>query len=112
MSGSHSLRFDETQFWVIHRRREYGPFDYNWNKDYRGIELLYAGEKFGEYCSPEELFADLRRFCLPMSVVQVASIVLGCTVFGVLNGWSLEERKQLLGEKLADQGFERFTGDL
>ncbi|MCA8995612.1 MAG: hypothetical protein KDA80_01445 [Planctomycetaceae bacterium] len=102
MSNSHGLRFDETQFWVIHRRVEYGPFDYDWSTDLRGIEFLYQGRKFGEVCSAGEIFADLKEFSLPMRVVEVASVVLGCTVLGICNGFSSGERENLLVETLKE----------
>src|SRR5262245_31833571 len=85
VSPTHGLRFADTCFWVTHRRREYGPFDYEWSKDLNGVELTYAGQKFGEYCSDAEIFADLKEFQLPTSVVEVGSIVIGCIVFGLLN---------------------------
>ncbi len=88
MRNSHGLRFDDTRFWVIHRRTEYGPFDYDWSQDLRGMELLYQGTKFGEVCSAGELFADMREFRLPMRVVEVASVVLGCLVMGISSGFS------------------------
>ena len=106
---SHKLRFSGTRFWVTHRRREYGPFDYEWSKDFCGIELVYRGHKFGEYVSAEEIFADLREFALPLTVVEVSSIVLGCVIYGVLNGLTEAERTRLLIERLTDAGHEKFT---
>lgn len=106
---SHGLRFDGTRFWVTHRRRKYGPFDYEWSQDFLGIELLFRGRKFGEYCSSEEIYADLKQFRLPMRVVEVASIVLGCTLYGVLNGWSRPEREQLLIDRLCSMGHQKFA---
>ena len=100
MSSSHGLRFDETQFWVIHRRTEYGPFDYDWSADLRGMELLYQGTKFGEVCSCDEIFADMKEFQLPMRVVEVASVVFGCVVLGVCAGFSAAERSTLLADTL------------
>ena len=93
----------------MHRRREYGPFDYEWSKDFCGVELAYAGRKFGEYCSRDEIFADLKEFKLPMRVVEVGSIVLGCIVYGVLNGLSQPERDKLLIDRLQSSGHERFV---
>lgn len=109
MPPSHGLRFDGTRFWVTHRRRKYGPFDYEWSQDFLGIELLFRGRKFGEYCSSEEIYADLKQFRLPMRVVEVASIVLGCTLYGVLNGWSRPEREQLLIDRLCSMGHQKFA---
>jgi hypothetical protein len=108
LSNSHGLRFEETRFWVIHRRTEYGPFDYDWSADLRGIELLYCGTKFGEVCSAGEVFADLREFRLPMRVVEVASVVLGCTVLGITSGLNDRERGNLLLETLLEFHCEDF----
>ena len=104
MLPSHGLRFADSQFWVMHRRRRYGPFDYEWSKDFCGIELTYAGRKFGEYCSADEIFADLKEFKLPASVVEVSSIVLGCIVYGVLNGLPGPRRMEFLTERLQTMG--------
>jgi hypothetical protein len=103
------LRFSGTRFWVTHRRREYGPFDYEWSKDFCGIELVYRGKKFGEYVSAEEIFADLKEFALPTTVVEVSSIVLGCVIYGVLNGLNEAERNQLLIDRLKAAGHEKFS---
>ncbi|SFH56360.1 hypothetical protein [Planctomicrobium piriforme] len=102
MPGSHGLRFDQTQFWVIHRRTEYGPFDYDWSPDLSGMELLYQGVKFGEVCSRQEVFADLREFRLPLRVVHVASVVMGCVVLGVSGGYNDAEKKALLVKTLQE----------
>lgn len=109
MACSHGIRFADTRFWITHRRREYGPFDYEWSKDLRGIELLYQGRKFGECCSEDEIFADLGEFGLPMCVVEVSSIVLGCVVYGVVNGLSHGEREVFLLDQLRSLGYGRFA---
>lgn len=109
MLPSHGLRFATTQFWVTHRHREYGPFDYEWSKDFRGIELTYCGRKFGEYCGQDELFADLKEFRLPMSVVEVSSIVLGCIVYAVLHGFTQQERERFLTDRLRAMGKAQFA---
>lgn len=96
---------------MIHRRREYGPFDYEWSKDLGGMELLYRGQKFGEYCSENEIFADLTEFKLPRRVAEVASVVLGCIVFSILRGHSDEQRAAFLRERLRLEGLERFLDD-
>ena len=93
MSAAHGLRFDGTQFWVTHRRREFGPFDYEWSREFDGIELWYGGQKFGEICSEDEIFADLKEFHLPMRVVEVASVVFGSTLRSILSGHSARERR-------------------
>ena len=112
MPPSCGLRFEGTSFWVTHRRREYGPFDYDWSKDFCGIELLYLGRKFGEYCSAEEIFADLKQFKLPMRVVEVASIVLGSILFGLLNGLSAREKHLDLINRLHQHGLAKFVQQL
>lgn len=109
MQQTHGIRFDQTQFWVIHRRREYGPFDYDWSPDMRGMELLYQGIKFGEICSEGEIFADLREFRLPMRVVEVASVVLGSVVLGVSCGFNQAERSALLVDVLKRFDCDRFV---
>ncbi len=111
MSGSHGIQLDGTRFWVKHRRRVYGPFDYEWTSDFCGVEMLYNGEKFGEYCSVDEIFADLKPFHLPMSVVRVTTIVMGCVLYGVLNGLRESERHQLLTRRLCELGYEQFAPD-
>jgi len=107
--STHGVLFEGSRFWVTHRRRDYGPFDYEWSQDFAGVELMYAGKKFGEYCSKEEIFADLKEFRLPATVVDVATIVLGCLVFGVLNGLPESERRQLISDQLLSGGYERFA---
>lgn len=108
----HGLRFDGGRFWVCHRRREYGPFDYEWSRDLGGVELTFRGEKFGEFCSPEEIYADLKGFHLPRTVAEVGSIVAGCIVFGVLNGLDEAERRRMIFEQLAAGGHPRFGESL
>jgi hypothetical protein len=107
--ATHQVLLQGSRFWVTHRRRDYGPFDYEWSQDFAGVELMYAGKKFGEYCSKDEIFADLKEFRLPVAVVDVATIVLGCLVFGVLNGVPEPERRQLIRDKLVSAGYERFA---
>ncbi len=102
MSNAHGLRFDETQFFVIHRRKEYGPFDYEWSDDFRGMELTFRGLKFGEVCSIHEFFADLKEFHLPMRVVEVASVVFGCMLMGISQGYSSQERALMLVSTLKE----------
>ena len=109
MSGSHGVYLNGSRFWVKHRRKVYGPFDYEWAGDFRGVEMLYDGQKFGEYCSVDEIFADLTPFQLPMSVVSVTSIVMGCVLFGVLNGLREPERIELLRNRLLELGYEQFV---
>lgn len=105
----HGLRFHDTQFWVIHRRTEYGPFDYEWNVDFRGVELHYRGRKFGEVCSVHEIFADMKEFRLPMRVVEVASVVFGCLLVGLSKGLNAGERMELLAEMLREFNYGEFV---
>lgn len=105
------MHLEGTRFWVRHRRRTYGPFDYEWSADFCGIELRYAGRKFGEYCSQDEIFADLQPFQLPMSVVDVTTIVIGSIVYGVLQGLNDAERVTLVQQRLNEFGYSRFGID-
>ncbi len=109
VTDSHKIRFSDTRFWVTYRRREYGPFDYEWSHDLAGIELTFAGRKFGEYCSDDEIYADLKEFRLPMRVVEVGSIVNGCVIYGVLNGLSESEREAVMCRKLLALGHGKFA---
>ncbi|REJ72794.1 MAG: hypothetical protein DWQ34_13780 [Planctomycetota bacterium] len=111
MTRSHQIRFEGSRFWVVHRRREYGPFDYEWSSDLYGVELTYRGCKFGEFCSEAEIFADLSEFKLPMRVVQVASLVCGCQLYGMLNGLSDVQRERMLSERLHEHGCSRFASE-
>lgn len=104
MPPSHGLRFHETQFWVIHRRTEYGPFDYEWSQDFCGVELMYRGQKFGEVCSEDEIFADLREFRLPMRVVEVASVVFGSLLHSLKRGLNQQQRSEHLEYVLTHHG--------
>ena len=109
MSDTHGIQLDGSRFWVTHRRKTYGPFDYEWSSDFCGVVMLYDGQKFGEYCSIDELYADLKPFSLPMTVVSVTSIVMGCVLFGILNGLREPERLELLAARLREHGFNRFV---
>ncbi|MFP6764852.1 MAG: hypothetical protein VB858_14600 [Planctomycetaceae bacterium] len=106
------LRFEGTAFWVRHRHREYGPFDYQWAGDMAGIELFYSQTKFGEFCSADEVFADLREFQLPMRVVEVSAVVCGAVILGLLNGYDAQMKKQIVEQQLKNQGLQRFADSL
>lgn len=108
LRGTHGIRFEGTRFWVFHRRREFGPFDYEWSQDFLGVEFMYRDQKFGEYCSTEEIFADLTQFSLPMRVVEVASLTIGIVLYGVLNGLPEPLWKEKLRQRLDEGGFQRF----
>jgi hypothetical protein len=106
---THGILFEGSRFWVTHRRRDYGPFDYEWSQDFAGLEFTYGGKKFGEYCSKEEIFADLKEFRLPATVVEVATIVMGCLIFGVLHGQPEADRRRFIRDRLVSGGYERFA---
>jgi len=106
---SHGLRLDGSRFWVIHRRRVYGPFDYEWSRDFCGVEFQYQGQKFGEYCSVEEICADLKPFHLPHNVFEVASIAIGTILSGILNGDPAANREIRLITKLTELGYCRYA---
>lgn len=112
MSASSGIRFEGTAFWVRHRDREYGPFDYEWARDLSGIELLYRRSKFGEYCSEDEVCADLREFKLPMRVVEVSSIVCGSLIVGIMTGLTTADRHALVRQHLNARGLERFARNI
>ena len=102
------ILLDETAFWVATRGRCYGPFDYQWSADLRGMELTYQGIKFGEICSSEELFADLTEFRLPISVCRVAVITAGTLAAGISEGHCSERRVSSLLVSLESFGYQRF----
>ena len=108
MSSPHGICFRGTGFFVIHRRTVYGPFDYQWSPDLDGLELHYKDQKFGEICGPSEIFADLKEFGLPQRVVQVATIVLGTLLDGVLRGLNEEERHARVWDSLREGGCSQF----
>ena len=103
-SPTHGLIFEETAFTVVHRRSHYGPFDYEWADDLRGIEFTYRGEKFGEVCTPHQFYADLSPFSLPRRVSQVAMIVLGCLLISIQEGEVGAARRQRLKDNLTQFG--------
>jgi hypothetical protein len=107
-SIAHEILLDDTAFWVATRGRCFGPFDYEWSADLRGIELTYQGQKFGEICGPEELFADLAEFRLPMAVCRVAVITAGTLAAGIAAGHCEEQRVSALIDSLESFGYGRF----
>lgn len=104
----HEIGFDETGFWVKHRRIVYGMFDYQWTRELDGVELLFQGRKFGEICGPEEIQADLKEFGLPRRVCEVATIVLGTMLEGLLQGLPEEARRDRVWTRLRMSGCEQF----
>ena len=99
---------DQTRFWVVHRREFYGPFDYQWSIDLRGIEFLYQDKKYGECCSEEEFFADLKCFQLPKRVSQVATIVTGTVVSCIFHCVATSDRIRQISSNLESMGLERY----
>jgi hypothetical protein len=100
---THGLRFEETAFYVRHRRREFGPFDYQWTDGLGSVLLTFQGRTYGEICSPEQLYADLREFELPRRVVQVAILVVGCQLQSIRCGHAVSERTALLRHVLTER---------
>lgn len=98
----------ETCFWVIHRRQSYGPFDYQFSQDLDGIEFLYQGEKYGECCSDEEFFADLKPYGLPIRVSAVATVVTGTLVRCIFEGIRSGERPARIVTQLERSGLDRY----
>jgi hypothetical protein len=91
-SASNEIILNDDKFWIVSRNELFGPFDYQWSGDLYGIEFTYQGEKFGEVCSEEEFFADLKPFGLPLNVARVAALTAGVIAFGIRAGSSLDER--------------------
>lgn len=100
------VRFRGASFWVVYRRREYGPFDYQWSADLHGFEMVYAGTKFGEICSDEEMFADLKGSGLPRRVAEIACIVLASIFRGIRMGLGRNGRRELVRQEVV-----RFAGE-
>jgi len=108
VTRAHGIVLSGTQFWIIHRRVEYGPFDYEWNKDFCGIEMIYQEYKFGEYCSPHEFFADTEPLQLPLTVREVASIVFASLLQGLQQGLGVADRVKILKGHLNQYGLDQF----
>lgn len=113
VSTPHAVRFnDRTTFFVRHRHIEYGPFDYEWVPNLRGIEFTYCHQKFGEFYDILEIQADLKEFKLPMRVVEVSSVVTGSIVLGLLCGLEGEEKRRMIEENLERFGLHRFAANI
>ncbi len=74
-----------------------------------GLEFIYQGQKFGEYCSSDEIYADLKPFGLPSSVCQVASVTIGTIVETILAGIPNSDRERILLNRLTYFGFSKFA---
>jgi hypothetical protein len=103
-----SIILHEEGYWVISRDRAFGPFDYQWSADLRGIQFTFRGETFGEFCSPHEFFADLKPFGLPLTVCRIAAIVSGSIVNGIQSGSDQTHRAEDLAKLLRQFGFDQF----
>lgn len=77
-----------------------------------GIEFLYCRKKFGEYCSDEEISADLKEFKLPMRVVEVTAVVCGSIIFGIIHGFSQSEKKAILLKNLQQSQMSQFAENI
>ncbi len=109
MAVRHGIQFEGNKFWVIHRTQTFGPFDYEWSQDFLGMEMTYCGDKFGEFCSTEEFFADLKPYKLPLRVSEVATLVMILVIQGVLNGLSAGERDVQVRQHLRSRGWAKFA---
>jgi hypothetical protein len=92
----------DSGFWVLFRRRGYGPFDYQWSLDLHGIEFTYQGEKFGEVCSRDEFYADLKPFELPMTVCRAAAIAAAMIAQSISEGTGTRDRVLQLQRMLVE----------
>ena len=104
----YAVCFEQTGFWVCHRRAAYGPFDSQFSPDLNGIEFLYQGEKYGECCSDEEFFADLKPYRLPSRVSQVAAVVTGTLIQCIRQGINRSARPQEITLQLRRSGLGRY----
>ncbi|MCX7398590.1 MAG: hypothetical protein NT138_13050 [Planctomycetales bacterium] len=108
-SVPNEIILNEDKFWIVNRHALFGPFDYQWSGDLYGIEFNYQGQKFGEVCSDEEFFADLKPFGLPISVARVAALTAGTIAVGIRAGTSLDERVCHLIALLQKFNLQRFS---
>ncbi len=109
---NYGIRVDGTRFWVIHQKRLFGPFDYQFSFDLQGIEMLYQSRKFGECCSDEELCADLSDFHLPLKVAEVATVILGVSIRGIFCCQRADLRVDDMEAHLQQAGLGRYTQGL
>jgi len=100
---------NDDEFWIVSRHELFGPFVYQWSGDLYGIEFTYQGSKFGEVCSDEEFFADLKPYGLPISVSRVAALTAGTIAVGIRAGASLDERVSHLIALLEKFQLDRFS---
>lgn len=107
-SAANEIILNDDKYWIVCRHELYGPFNYQWSGDLHGIEFTYQGQKFGEVCSEDEFFADLKPFGLPISVARVAALTAGTFVIGIRRGTSLDERVTHLLSLLQQFQLDRF----
>ena len=91
-SVSNEIILNDDKFWIVSRNRLFGPFNYQWSGDLYGIEFTYQGEKFGEVCSEDEFYADLKPFGLPITVARVAALTAGAIAVGIRSGSCVDQR--------------------
>lgn len=108
-SVSNEIILNDDKFWIVSRQELFGPFVYQWSGDLYGIEFTYQGQKFGEVCSDEELYADLKPFGLPIRVARVAALIAGAIVVSIRSGTSIDERISHLISLLQQFDLERFS---
>lgn len=73
------------------------------------MEMTYKGDKFGEFCSSNEFFADLKPFRIPLQVCEVGTLVLGLVMQGLLSGLTATERDSQVEQELVSRGFGQFA---
>lgn len=98
----------ENGFWIHHRGKGYGPFDYQFSNDLGGIEFLFQADKYGEFCSSEEFFADLKPYGLPIRVSEVAAVVTGTLARCIFQGIAASDRSRLVTRQLEKLGLGRY----
>ena len=108
-SVANEIILNDDKFWIVSRQELFGPFVYQWSGDLYGIEFTYQGQKFGEVCSDEELYADLKPFGLPISVARVAALIAGAIVVSIRSGTSTDERVSHLISLLQQFDLGRFS---
>ena len=91
-SVANEIILNDDKFWIVSRQELFGPFDYQWSLDLRGIEFTYQGQKFGEVCSREEFYADLKPFELPMTICRAAAITAAIIGQSIPEGVGIDER--------------------
>ena len=72
----------------------------------------HAGDRVGEYCSDDEISADLKEFKLPMRVVEVTAVVCGSIIFGIIHGFSQSEKKAILLKNLQHSQLSQFAANI